>query len=224
MKKLHKSHFQGLLDEHTSTRITSTRFFRFYEKMLFSTMKKIAYLLLLLFIFSTKTQAQQVINTENLGFFMEGGYGAFNQRSEIVYGKALWLTFSNKNKLFKFRYQHLDRFEGESTKLQFSQYSDNYALMIGNKSGNKYIHVGASVGLGITNGVYQGAVSMKNTWFGTTSTTYKKDEFTMISLPLELDVVVKPFPGLGLGFALTGDINKEKTNFGALMKVGLGLY
>ena len=187
-------------------------------------MKQTLYLLLFLFVFSSKTQAQQVINTDNFGFWVEGGYGAFNQRAQVIYGKSLWLTFSNKNTLFKFRFQHLDDYQSPNDFVTFSQFSDNYAFMIGNKTGNKYIHVGASAGLGFTNGVYKGTVIYHNYWWGGSYTSYEKNKLTMLSLPIEFDLVVKPFQGLGLGIALTGDINKAKTNFGALVKVGLGLY
>lgn len=157
-------------------------------------------------------------------FWVEGGLGIYTQRSQTAYGKALWVNLSKNNTLFKFRYQHINNYKNKPDNLSFELYTNNVVLLIGKESGNEYVHVGASIGIGISNGIYQGEVIPKPAWVWWGQSQYKREEYNTVSLPLEFDLTLKPLSFFGLGFALTADINKERTNLGALFKCGLGLY
>ncbi len=181
--------------------------------------------LILLFVcLSSIVYSQESTKANRHGFSVEGGIGIYTQRSQTAYGKALWVNLSNNNTLYKFKYQLIDNYITEAENLSFEQYTNNISILIGKKSGNHLVQVCASIGIGISNGIYQGNVIPRpaGIWWG--KPQYKREEYNTVSFPLEFDFTIKPLNFLGLGFALTADINKERTNLGALFKCGLGVY
>lgn len=176
--------------------------------------------IIILFLITFNATAQDKPKEDDYGFWLEGGVGLHSQTSTLALGKSTWFTISNKNTMYKFRHQYLEELFGTGTP---HEYTRSFALMIGKKKDNKIVHVGASIGLGISKGVYQGEYLYSSGWFFNTQ-HYERKTFNVLSLPMELDVVFKPIPVLGFGFAVTSDLNPKNSSLGFLLKIGIGKF
>ena len=93
---------------------------------------------------------------------------------------------------------------------------------IGTGISNKFLQLQGSVGLGVTTGIKRGAfLRSESTFFGTID-YYEKDQFTALSIPLEVSFMFKPTRWLGLGVAGFGNLNGARTYSGYLFRLSLG--
>lgn len=185
-------------------------------------MRKINITVLLISILSfTEVYSQSNEKNPLNPMWVEAGLGVFTHRAEPAIGQSYWLNYSSGNTIYKVRYQKLDEFQILGPDPQ--EYTKGLALMMGKKRGNDIVHIAASGGLGISTGITRGKYLYTNGGI-LGSSVYETKTFSKVSIPLEVDFVFKPFRYFGMGLALTGDINAERSSVGLLFKAGLGLY
>lgn len=192
------------------------------NKLLYLGMRQTTFIILLInLLYFNEVYSQSIEKKQSNQIWAEAGFGIFTHRATPAFGKTFWANYSRGNNIYKLRYQDFEEFRimGPSPR----EYTKSLSLMIGKKRGNDIVHLSASGGLGISTGVSRGNFLYTD---GTliTKDVFETKTFSKISLPLEIDFVFKPFPYFGMGLALTGDINSERSNMGILLKAGFGLY
>ena len=185
-------------------------------------MRKGSFILLLIGIFSiANVYSQRIDSTKSNPLWVEVGIGVFSPTGELAFGQSYWVNYSDKNTVYKIRYQDIEEFSvlGPDPR----EFTKSFAFMMGKKLGNDIVHIAASGGLGLSTGISRGKYLYTNFGF-LGSDVYERKSFQKVSIPLEIDLVFKPIKYLGMGIALTGDINAERSSYGVLWKVGVGLF
>jgi hypothetical protein len=92
----------------------------------------------------------------------------------------------------------------------------SFGMMFGKGHSGKYTQAIFSVGFGIL-------VESKEEGFDyTTRRYYSRDKSIIPSIPMEIDLLLKPTKNLGFGITLWGDLNFNAPIYGLMLKVAIG--
>ena len=188
-------------------------------------MKKNLFLFLLSTLLTINSFAQDTSNVNRNCFWVELGTGFINNTNYSRLGSGAWFHGSHNNTLFTFRYQGSSEFL--ALFVTPAEYAQSYAVMVGKISGNDNVQVSASAGLGLSKGVNRGEYLHPSGGGFFSTSVYESKDYQIVNIPFEFDFLFKPIPKvpvLGLGIALTGDLNPKQSTIGILLKAGIGLY
>ncbi len=177
-----------------------------------------------LFLFSNSFSKDTAKVKRNC-FWVELGTGYLKNTNYSRYGSGIWFNVSHNNTLFTFRYNRSEEFL--ALFISPTEYAQNYAVMLGKLRGNNHVQVSASAGLGVSEGVNRGEyLYSSGSWLVGTS-YYESKNYKIVNVPFEFNFIFKPIPKvpvLGLGIALTGDLNPKQSTIGLFIKAGIGIY
>jgi len=91
-------------------------------------------------------------------------------------------------------------------------------LLYGIYSSSKYGFASIAAGLSYVNGVRRGKILAN----GLLGDAYEKVPFQTIGIPLEAQLIWRPFSVVGIGFYFFADINSEMSNVGGLITLQIG--
>ena len=167
----------------------------------------------------------QLVDRKDDRFWGEVGVGMYN--SDDGYDKDasdFCVKLLKGNTLYTFRAMGV----WEPT-LFNSNVTDNFSglgLLIGTVMSDNYIQVEISGGLGYISGVMRGkllytdpSTGMFDIW---DHRHFEKVEFFSPSIPIQIDLLLKPLSHFGFGVSLFADINLRRTVKGITFKIGLG--
>ncbi len=165
------------------------------------------------------------VDFKNDKYWIDAGFGNYystDNTEGISWNLAVNLI--NNNTLYKIRFLNHQEFKlfGPDPLEDFY----NLGMMMGKGFSGKYHEIQVSGGLGITGGVNRGKllyVEPSQGWFNISNPNhYEKEKFITPSIPLEIDLIIKPIKFLGAGATLFGDLNYKKPMYGFLIKFALG--
>lgn len=181
--------------------------------------------ILVCLLLTKNTFAQDTSKVFPYCFWAEYGAGFLDNTNYSRYGYGVWFNVSHNNTLFTFRY--CSSVEFLAFFISPVEYSKSYAVMVGKMSGNNFVHVSATAGLGISKGVNRGEYLYSSGGWLIRTSYYKSKNYQILNVPFELNFIFKPTPKVpvfGLGIAVTGDLNPKQSTVGVLLKAGIGLY
>lgn len=171
------------------------------------------------FVFLGLTGHSQVDDPKDHKLWLDAGVGLFGNGKagglDLNFGLNLILN-KTQFKLSTKLLEELDLFGPKPSE----KYS-SVGILAGRGFSGKYAHAIFSGGIGITWGSMRGDLSASQPpgWAGP---YYKKELFSSVSIPLEIDLMFKPFKFLGVGFSIFGDLNFKRSYFGYGVKIGIG--
>jgi hypothetical protein len=173
-------------------------------------MQQFYFLSLGLFIYSI-TVSGQIIDYKNDKYWIDAGLGMFYTTGQTDgFSGSFSANLISDNTLYKIRFLYhteFHMFEYGPTEKFFS-----VGLMSGRGLSGEYVQIHFSGGLGITGG--------KNRVSG----PFERDYFITPSIPLEIDMIIKPLKYLGAGVNLWGDLNFKRPMSGMVLKLGIGKF
>jgi hypothetical protein len=176
-------------------------------------------------IFYTLSGYSQIIDFKNDKYWIDAGVGGYYS-TDLTDGLAwnLSVNMINDSTLYKVRFLNLQEFQlfGPDPLEEF--YS--VGMMVGKGFSGKYIQVFFSGGLGVTGGIKRGKLIYTEPgqgWFDLSGPGhYEKERFILPSIPLEIDMLIKPIKNLGAGITLFGDLNWARPMYGFIFKFAIG--
>lgn len=183
---------------------------------------KINSLLIIIIFFSHSTINSQDSIPKNKKYWFDSGIGFTSKIDNKNYiAMNLSLNYISKKSLYKLRLLGVTEFN------IFSQ-SEN-AISLGGLTGmhysSKFFQVSFLGGLGITfnEEITQNKIGSTGSGFFSSS-IYETKKYASLSIPLEIELYLKPIKFWGIGLSIFADINSRKPLFGILFKSGFGKY
>jgi len=187
-------------------------------------MKQFNLLIIGLFILSI-SGSSQIIDFKNDKYWIDAGLGNYYSTSNTDgFTWNLGFNLIHDSKLYKVRFLNNKEFQLFSP--DPLEEFNSVGILIGKGFSGKYIQIQFSGGLGVTSGLKRGKLLYTDPskgWFDISNLNhYDKDRYITPSIPLEIDLLVKPIKFLGLGITLFGDLNYKRPMYGLIFKFGLG--
>ena len=177
------------------------------------------------FIWLFQTGFNQVNDLHKYKYWIDVGSGGYYSIDNIEgFSWSLGVNLIADSTLYRLRFLNQREFKIPAPDPLEESYS--VGMMIGKALTGKYIQIEFSGGLGITGGIKRGRLLYTSPpsgwiWVGDPG-HYEKDEFMSPSIPLEIDLLIKPIKYLGVGFSLFADLNLKSSTYGLMFKLGLG--
>ena len=166
----------------------------------------------------------QKINWETDRYWVDAGVG-FYQSPNHNSGFAinLGVNLISDSTLYKFRAITCEEFElfGPTPTERYL----SMGLMLGKGFSTKFLQIYFSAGLGITGGIIRGDYLYSEPsegFFDLGGRHYEKNNFVSPSLPLEVDIMLKPINTMGIGLSAFGDLNLKRPMYGFVAKFNFG--
>lgn len=189
-------------------------------------MKRTLIIFLCLLFFHTTITSQSIDRMDDR-FWGEVGIGTYNSENGYdKYASEFCVKLLKGNTLYTFRAMGVwePTLFGPNVTENFS----GLGLLIGTVISDKYFHVGISGGLGYISGVMRGKLLYTEPSTGFFDFRdlrhFEKVDFFSPSIPLQIDLLLKPLNHFGLGVTLFADINFKRTVKGITFKIGLGEF
>lgn len=184
-------------------------------------MKKLNFSLILLML-AVAVYSQNNAHKTTL-FWADGQVGMFSTVKNMGgFSGGLSLNAVNANNLYKVRYFYDERFEVFEPIEMYNE----MGLLIGKSFYSRLFQVNLSAGIGITHGEIVGntiVTEYRDQWYNRrTTTTYEFEKFTTASIPLEIDLMIKPLKVIGLGISLGGNLNLIRPTFRSTLSFNVG--
>ncbi|MDD2565086.1 MAG: hypothetical protein PHU27_12805 [Salinivirgaceae bacterium] len=196
-------------------------------------MKKFNKVLISLFVMSLFTfSAVGQINdntvtefTESGKFWFDIGIGNYYTTDSDYEGFSSNVSFNmlNKSLLYKIRYMIHD--ELVIFNVTPSEKYQEVGMLIGTGYSVKWFQCFVSGGIGLISGTQRGDIlyTTPSDWFSLGGTNYyEMDKFITPSIPIELELTLKPIKYMGVGFSLYGNLNLKQSLYGFTIKLGIG--
>jgi hypothetical protein len=187
-----------------------------------TTKMKTKLLLLLTFVFAILKIHSQDSIPEIKKYWLDSGIGITSQLEDQSYiAMGFSLNYIENKSHYKLRFLGISEFK------IFGQSENVVSIggLIGKHYSTKFTQISFLGGLGIAFNEELTTNVIGRTgsgWFS--SSIYETETSTMLSIPLEIEFLFKPFNFYGLGISLFADINSKKPSFGILLKSGFGKY
>ena len=173
------------------------------------------------------TSFSQIIDLKNDLYWLNAGAGCFGSLDEISgVTRHLSVNLLNDSTIFKIKFSGNVEWEWG---LYFSgpvpeevYYSVDF--MVGRGFSIEYFHLQYSFGLGVTWGVKRGKFIRRTQqflFFGPYD-VYEEDKFISPSIPLEMDLLLKPIKYAGLGVSIFGNLNFFRPYYGIALNLSIG--
>lgn len=185
-------------------------------------MKKLGVIVAIL-VFFGNAFGQYADSSKKYRWWLDAGIGGFNTKSISGDTYGVGLTIFNDKTFYTIQFLRNEEPEDyifTFGPLPFEKYS-SIDVMIGKGISNKYLQIQASGGLGMATGIRRGAFLRTEHGLWDIS-YYEEDRFTVPSLPLEVDFMVKPTKWLGVGLGVFGNFNSARSYSGYQFKLSLG--
>ena len=185
------------------------------------------YLVILGLLILSMSGYSQLIDFKNDNYWINAGTGNYySTENTFGFTNYLGVNLFVDSTFYKVRLMHYQEFNllGAYPSEEFN----SVGVLIGKGLSSKYIQVQFSIGLGIIGGVKRGDFlynksSSNQGWISLMSQSYySKDGFLTPSIPVEIDLLLKPIKYTGFGLSLFGNLNLIRPMYGLVFKVGLG--
>jgi len=186
-------------------------------------MNKINLISIVLLLVSS-TAFSQVINKNRNTYWADAGIGNFIS-TDNANGRTIQLgaNFERDSLLIKIRYQKHTGIHSENQKPLDDYFS--LGMMAGRKIYGKNITFHYCGGLALLKGTKRGKLlyTSYNTWFPFLNKKYYDSEnFSTLSVPVELGLLINPIKYTGIGLTLFGDLNFTRPTCSLALTVGIG--
>ncbi|MDY0198735.1 MAG: hypothetical protein RBR68_13065 [Tenuifilaceae bacterium] len=158
----------------------------------------------------------QTTNSENNKYWVDAGVGSFGTINNDITGLTLNLGFNLIHNDTQYKLKTL--FNGQFVIDGLAEQYYSVGALFGKGFSWKYFQITPSVGLGVTGGLVRGDLLY------TPSYHYEKDYFVSPSIPLEIDLMLKPLKFLGIGASVWADLNLKRSMYGVTLKLGVGKF
>jgi len=172
-----------------------------------------------------QTGFSQIVDFKKDQYWIDAGFGSYYSTDQTDgFTWNLGVNLISDNTLYKLRFLNQQEFKIFGPGPLEESYS--VGMMIGKGFKGKYIQILFSGGLGITGGIKRGKLlytEPSSGWFDIGDPRhFEKERFISPSIPLEIDLLIKPIKYLGAGVTLFGDLNLKRPMYGFVLKFGLG--
>ena len=177
-------------------------------------MKQIYLLILGLFLYSI-TAYGQTVDLEKDELWLDAGLGIYGYKENAA-GLSLNLSLNlfSDSTLYKIRYM-------DHEEIQIMGYDDDHdlysiAMMFGKGHSGKYTQALFSIGLGVI------VESNRDDFDHYTGRYNTESKMIVLTLPLEINLLLKPISSFGFGITLWGDLNFNAPIYGLMLKFAIG--
>ena len=176
---------------------------------------------LFIILFISITTCGQVIDFKNDKYWIESGIGIAQTTSSSkdadIAAEFAFNLIKGKS-ILKTRILAVSEF---NILAGGNESSINIGALIGKHHSTKFFKASYLAGLGITTGQERGKkIGTTGGWLS--FNRYEMNNFTSISIPIEVNLVLKPMKFIGIGLTLFGDINAKRSSYGLLLKLEVG--
>lgn len=156
-------------------------------------------------------------------FWVDGQVGVFSSVKDMGgFSRGVSLNAVNANNLYKVRYFFDERFELFEPIEKYNEMS----LLMGKSIYSRLFQINLSAGIGITYGEILGntiVTEYTDQWYNRrTITTYEFEKFTTPSIPIEIDLMIKPLKVIGLGISFGSNLNLVRPTFRSTLSFNVG--
>ena len=186
-------------------------------------MKRLNILIIGLFIFSINCFCQ-IIDIKRDKYWIDGGFGNYYSTGKTDgFTRNLCVNMIIDSTIYKIRLNNYQEFQlwGIDPVEQFN----SLGILIGKGYSSKYIQLYFSAGFGIIDGVKRGKLlytDIGQSWFSFNADHYEKDRFSTLSIPIEVDLLLKPIKYVGVGVSFYCDLNYKRPMYGIIFKFAIG--
>lgn len=192
-------------------------------------MKKLPLFVIALFCCLQANYAQ-TIDLKTARYWADAGIGTYSSSSSAGFSLNLGLNFGFKNNVFRARFLTMEELNilGPSPTERFT----SAGLLVGKTFSRKFFQAQVSGGLGVSTGIMRGRlISDPQTTSGgmgwpsmslSDGRVFETKSFLALSIPVEVEMLLKPIKYAGLGMSLFGDLNLKRPLIGMSFKLALG--
>ena len=172
------------------------------------------------------TGFSQIIDFKNDKYWVDAGFGSFITVKNIsgmpsfpVFPPYLSVNLFNDHTFYKISFIRNKEWALLGDK-PYEVYN-SVSILLGKGFSRKYYQFQFSGGLGITGGIKRGDFLYNaGGWFD--PDYYESDKFITPSIPLEIDLLLKPIKYAGIGVTLFGNLNFVRPYCGFAIKLSMG--
>jgi len=173
------------------------------------------------------TGFSQIIDFKNDKYWVDAGFGSFITVNNIsglpifpIFPPYLSVNLFNDKTFYKISFIRNE----EWALLGDMPYEKYYSvgILLGKGFSRKYYQFQFSGGLGITGGIKRGDFLYNDGDWPFSTDYYERDKFITPSIPVEIDLLLKPIKYAGIGVTLFGNLNFVRPYCGFALKLSMG--